>query len=105
MGWVAKLDKQDFIGKTALGRSATQGGKQCLVGFVMEHGGVPEDGAAILVEGKLAGRVTSARYSPASGTAVGLAWVPSENAYEGSRIEVRMRGSTAPRARCPTGFL
>lgn len=96
MGWVAKLDKQDFIGKTALGRSATQGGKQCLVGFVMEHGGVPEDGAAILVEGKLAGRVTSARYSPASGTAVGLAWVPSENAYEGSRIEVRMRGSTAP---------
>jgi sarcosine oxidase subunit alpha len=96
MGWVAKLDKQDFIGKTALGRFAAQDGKQRLVGFMMEQEGIPNDGAAILVGGRLAGRVTSARYSPAKGTAIGLAWVPAESAHEGSRIEIRINGSTAP---------
>jgi sarcosine oxidase subunit alpha len=96
MGWVAKLDKQDFIGKTALGRFAAQSGKQRLVGFVMEQEAAPDDGAAVLVEGRLAGRVTSARYSPAKGRAVGLAWVPAGNAQEGSRIEIRMRGATVP---------
>jgi sarcosine oxidase subunit alpha len=96
MAWVAKLDKEDFIGKAALTRLAAQDAKQRLVGFVMEQDGVPEDGAAVLVGGRLAGRVTSARYSPVNGKAIGLAWVPVANSEEGARIEVRLRGASAP---------
>jgi sarcosine oxidase subunit alpha len=96
MAWVAKLDKSDFIGRNALSRSPAAEPQQKLVGFIMNGDAVPEDGAAILVDGALAGRVTSARYSPGNGKAVGLAWVRSESAAEGTEIQVRVNGSAAP---------
>jgi len=95
MAWVAKLDKEDFIGRAALRRLADQKPQQSLAGFVMNEDALPEDGAAILVEGKLAGRVTSARYSPSSQNAVGLAWVLADLAQEGTEIGVRVGGRLA----------
>ena len=95
MAWVAKLDKPDFIGRNALSRHAGAEAEQRLVGFVMTGAAVPQDGAAILVNGALAGRVTSARYSPKNGKAVGLAWVTAESAAQGSEIDIRVDGGTA----------
>jgi len=95
MAWVAKLDKQDFIGRNALSRFADADPQQNLVGFVMNDDAVPQDGAAILVDGALAGRVTSARYSPKNGKAVGLAWVAAKSAAEGAEIQIRVNGGTA----------
>jgi sarcosine oxidase, subunit alpha len=95
MAWVAKLDKQDFIGRNALSRHAAAEAEQRLVGFIMNGEAVPMDGAAILVDGALAGRVTSARYSPKNGKAVGLAWVTAKSAAEGSEIDIRVGGGTA----------
>jgi sarcosine oxidase subunit alpha len=95
MAWAVKLDKEDFIGRMALHELAMQKPNQNLVGFVMNGGPLPDDGAAILVDGKLAGRVTSARYSPVNGTAVGLAWVPTELAREGTEVDVRVNGRLA----------
>jgi sarcosine oxidase subunit alpha len=92
LAWTVKLDKEDFIGRVALHRLATQTPNQNLVGFVMNGGPLPEDGAAILVNGKLAGRVTSARYSPVNRKAVGLAWVPTALAREGAEVDVRVDG-------------
>jgi sarcosine oxidase subunit alpha len=92
MAWAVKLDKQDFIGSAALHQLVVQRPNQNLVGFVVNGGPLPEDGAAILVDGKLAGRVTSARYSPVNGKAVGLAWVPTELARDGAEIDVRVNG-------------
>jgi sarcosine oxidase subunit alpha len=92
MAWAVKLDKEDFIGRVALLQLATQKPNQNLVGFVMNGGSLPEDGAAILVDGKLAGRVTSARYSPVNRKVVGLAWVPTELAREGAEVDVRIDG-------------
>jgi sarcosine oxidase subunit alpha len=95
MGWVAKLDKADFIGRNALTRLAQAAPQQTLVGFIMNEDAVPQDGAAILVEGALAGRVTSARYSPHNGKAVGLAWLSAASARDGAEIDIRVNGSTA----------
>jgi sarcosine oxidase subunit alpha len=92
MAWIAKLDKDDFVGKAALSRLESHQPQQSLVGFVMSDDSVPEDGAAVLLNGQLAGRVTSARYSPVNGKAVGLAWVPAAAAAEGFEIEVRVGG-------------
>jgi len=92
MAWAVKLDKDDFIGRAALHQLAGQSPNQNLVGFVMNGGALPEDGAAILVDGKLAGRVTSARYSPVNRQAVGLAWVPAALAREGAEVDVRVDG-------------
>jgi sarcosine oxidase subunit alpha len=95
MTWVVKFDKEDFIGKAALQRMEKQAPKQTLVGFVMTDDALPEDGAAILVDGQLAGRVTSARYSPVNRKAIGLAWTPTSVAREGAEIDVRVPGRLA----------
>jgi len=56
---------------------------------------LPEDGAAIMVDGQLAGRVTSVRFSPLKKKAIGLAWVPAEQAHEGAEVDVRVAGRLA----------
>ena len=96
LGWAARLEKDDFVGKLALGAAATTTAREQLVGFVVRGRQIPEDGAAVVVEGRLAGRVTSSRYSPQTGAAIGLAWVPSDKAREGAGIEVRVRGELVP---------
>ena len=95
MAWVARLEKEDFIGRAALLRLSGEEPHQNLAGFIMNEEDLPEDGAAILVNGKLAGRVTSARYSPLNNKAVGLAWIPAELAREGTEIDVRVGGRLA----------
>ena len=93
MAWVVKHDKQDFIGKFALGKLLGAPSQQSLVGFIMSANKIPQDGAAILVDGALAGRVTSARYSPAQQKVIGLGWVTAGAAAEGAWIEVRVAGT------------
>ncbi len=95
LGWAAKLEKKSFVGKTALSRSATHSPRERLVGFVVPGRHVPADGSAVVAEGKPAGRVTSARYSPARKAAIGLAWVASDRASEGASIQVRIDGRLA----------
>jgi glycine cleavage system aminomethyltransferase T len=56
---------------------------------------VPQDGAAILVDGALAGRVTSTRYSPQNGKAVGLGWLMAKPAAASAEIQIRVNGGTA----------
>jgi len=92
MGWAVKLEKPDFVGKALLSRAAENWARERLIGFVLAVPGLPEDGAAILVKGKLAGRVTSCRYSPAQRAAVGLGWLEASQAEEGATIDVRVKG-------------
>jgi sarcosine oxidase subunit alpha len=104
MAWVAKLDKADFIGRNALSRLAEAAPPQSLIGFIMNEDAVPQDGAAILVNGVLAGRVTSSRYSPHQRKAVGLAWLASVSASAGAEIEIRVDGGTARARIVPEAF-
>jgi len=104
MAWVAKLDKADFIGRNALSRLAEATPQQRLIGFIMNDDAVPQDGAAILVKGALAGRVTSSRYSPHKGKAVGLAWLASPSARDGAEIDIRVNGGTAGARIVPDAF-
>jgi len=90
MGWAVKLEKPDFVGKSLLSRAANDLSRERLIGFVLREPGLPEDGAAIVVDGQLAGRVTSARYSPAQQKAVGLGWVKASYVHEGATIDVRV---------------
>jgi sarcosine oxidase subunit alpha len=93
LSWTVKLDKADFVGKALLAHAATDHTHEHLVGFVLQAQELPPDGAAVVVDGKPAGRVTSVRYSPAKKAGVGLAWVPTSQAHEGSTIDVRVNGA------------
>jgi sarcosine oxidase subunit alpha len=90
MQWLPKMDKDDFVGKLALEHFAERPERERLVGFRMEEDVLPVEGAQIVVEGRPAGRVTSARRSEAVGGVIGLAWLPPDRAEEGTRFEVRV---------------
>ncbi|CAN5304678.1 2Fe-2S iron-sulfur cluster-binding protein [soil metagenome] len=90
MPWLPKMDKDDFVGKLAVEHFEERKPLERLVGFVMEDGVVPAEGAQIVIEGYPAGRITSARRSEAVGSVIGLAWLPVERAEDGTRFEVRV---------------
>jgi len=93
MPWIAKLDKDDFVGKWSLEHVQERGLENLLVGFEMEDGKVPLEGAQVVLEGtRPIGRITSSRWSPELRKAIGMAWVPAEIAEEGKSFLVTVNG-------------
>jgi sarcosine oxidase subunit alpha len=91
MPWIVKLDKeQDFIGRWALEHAAENPAPHALVGFTMADGHVPLEGAVVMP----GGQVTSVRESPQLGSVIGMAWVPAEQAGDGTKITISDRGAT-----------
>jgi sarcosine oxidase subunit alpha len=89
MQWAVKLDKPDFVGKAALLRGQQREDRELLVPWTMPAGtACPPEGSTVTVDGRLAGRVTSAWDSPALGHPIGLAWVHRAHAAAGTRIVV-----------------
>ncbi|MBM4077898.1 MAG: aminomethyl transferase family protein, partial [Planctomycetes bacterium] len=94
LSWVIKLDKDDFIGRWSLERAGQPGQEHGykLVGFKLPGKIAPDEASLVIHNGKLGGRVTSARYSPHVDAVVGLAWVPIEKSKDGERIEIQFSG-------------
>ena len=96
MEWAVRFDKEDFLGRSALKSVQDRGLRNKLVGFVMDNGALPLDGVPVLHDGRPVGKVTSSRFSPTQKKGFGLAWVPIELSEDGTRIDIRVDGSTAP---------
>jgi len=100
MGWLIKADRPDFIGRDAIAALDERGLRDVLIGFEMIGTAVPAEGSAVVRDGRPVGRVTSSKWSPTLGKAIGLAWVPADDAVEDRPIVVRLgtgrEGSTAP---------
>jgi sarcosine oxidase subunit alpha len=92
LNWTVKLEKPDFIGRHALQRMQAYPGKNRLVGFQTVNAVHPEDGSAVVINGRLAGRITSTRFSPHLMRYVGLAWVPHEHAKPGGEFGYHVDG-------------
>jgi sarcosine oxidase subunit alpha len=93
MPWVVKFDKDDFVGKWALEHVRERGPRELLVGFEMEDGRIPQEGAQVVLhERRPAGRVTSARWSRELHKVIGMAWVPAEFAKDGTVFYVTVNG-------------
>ncbi|MGI9110676.1 MAG: 2Fe-2S iron-sulfur cluster-binding protein [Gaiellaceae bacterium] len=92
MPWIAKLDKEDFIGKWALEHAAEGPFREVLVGFELPSGSAPAEGAQVVDQGRPVGRVTSSRWSETVGKGIGLAWLPPALAEEGAELAVRVDG-------------
>ncbi|HKI93098.1 MAG TPA: 2Fe-2S iron-sulfur cluster-binding protein [Gaiellaceae bacterium] len=93
MPWIVKADKDDFVGKWAVEHVRERGVRERLVGFVMDDGAVPPEGAQVVRDGRPAGRVTSSRVSEQVGRAIGLAWVDPDQAEEGTAITIHVAGA------------
>jgi sarcosine oxidase, subunit alpha len=93
MKWAVKLEKPDFVGRHALLAIQSQPLANRLVGFQCDGGCHPSDGNAVVINGRIAGRVTSVRFSPQLSRYVGMACIPTEYAKQGSRIGLHVNGT------------
>jgi aminomethyltransferase len=103
LAWVVKLDKGDFVGRAALVRQREAGLPRKLVGFTLTDPGIPRHGYPVLHDGKQVGTVTSGTRSPTLEIPVGLAYVPTALAAEGSTfaVEIRCRAAAAKVVKTP----
>lgn len=96
LGWVVKLDKEDFLGKDALVKQKQEGVRQRLAGFMLKERGFPRHGYEVRVDGEPAGEVTSGTVSPTLEQGIGLAYVPAEASKAGSTLQIMVRDKSVP---------
>lgn len=97
LGWITRLDKGRFVGREALLKIRESGVRRKLTGFVVEDGrAFPRHGYEIHVDGKPGGHVTSGTISPTLGRGIGLGFVPSGAAQEGTKIGILIRDREFP---------
>jgi aminomethyltransferase len=92
LGWVTKFNKE-FTNSKQLEQQKQEGIKQKLVGFEMVERGIPRHDYEITdAEGNTIGRVTSGTQSPSLQKAIGMGYVPTAFAKEGTEISIKIRG-------------
>jgi aminomethyltransferase len=93
LGWVVKLDGDDFIGRDALRAQAAAGVARKLTGFVMTERGIARHGYTIFDDdGAAVGTVTSGGPAPTLGQNVGLGYVPTRLSVTGTKLSIDCRG-------------
>ena len=91
LGWVTKFNKE-FTNSTALQQQKQEGVKRKLVGFEMIDRGIPRHDYAIVdADGNTIGKVTSGTQSPSLQKAIGMGYVKTDFAKEGTEIYISIR--------------
>src|ERR1700686_4318388 len=100
-----KMEKPDFIGRTALEKAKAEGLKKTLVGLEMVDRGIARDDYKILDEsGREIGYVTSGSPAPFLRKNIALAYVPPAHAAIGTTVRVEVRGQGVKAQVVPTPF-
>ncbi|MBI4348840.1 MAG: glycine cleavage system aminomethyltransferase GcvT [Elusimicrobia bacterium] len=95
-GWVAKLDKGEFIGRDALVRQKKEGLKRRLTGLKLLERGVPRPGATVIADAKPLGTLASATYSPTLEIGIGVGYLSDPRLEPGRRVAVELHGRKIP---------
>ena len=100
-----KMDKGDFIGRTALAQAASAPPTRTLVGLEMLERGIARDDYKVFdAAGEQVGAVTSGSPSPTLGKNIALAYVPPAHAATGSVLYVEVRTQRVKAQVVPTPF-
>jgi len=93
LSWVVGWDKGQFTGRAALEAERREGPRRRLRGLVGDGRQPLRDGAAVLVDGRPFGAVTSGNFSPMLGRGIGLAFLEAAGApADGAAVTVEVRG-------------
>jgi aminomethyltransferase len=92
LGWTVKLGKGDFVGRAALGQIREEGPRRELVGLGCAERTIPRHGAAVSLDGREIGVVTSGTYSFWLRRGIAMASVETAPARAGSQVGVESRG-------------
>jgi len=91
LGWITKFNKA-FTNSATLAEQKAAGVKQKLVGFEMIDRGIPRHDYEIIdADGNNIGKVTSGTQSPSLQKAIGLGYVKTGFAKEGTEIFIKIR--------------
>ncbi len=106
LGWVTKLNKGDFIGRSSILQAKEKGMNRQLIGIKLLDRGIPRHGYELFdSEGiQRIGEVTSGTQSPSLKQAIGIGYVDLAHSAIGSRLTVDIRGVKTPAEVVPTPF-
>jgi len=96
LGWITKLNKDNFIGKSSLLKFKSDGLKRRLCGLQSDEKVFPRHGYELTAGGKKAGIVTSGTVSPVLDKPVAMGYVDKEYSAEGSEVNIVIRGKEIP---------
>jgi aminomethyltransferase len=96
LGWISKLEKEDFVGKTALLQIKEKGLTRKLIAFMLKENGFPRHGYEIYKDGQKVGHVTSGTVSPMLEKGIGLGYVPVKYSQVGTVIDIKIRDRFFP---------
>ncbi len=95
ISWVVSMEKQDFVGRSALDKLKNQRQTRIRRGLVLDEK-IPRAGFEILNSNRQQiGRVTSGTFSPIIKRGIALGYVSTEYSEPGTPVEVKVRDSNA----------
>ncbi len=95
-GWVVKLEKGEFLGKSVLEKQKREGLRRKLTGVKLLERGVPRAGAPVLLEGKTLGTLCSATFAPSLNAGIGVGYLSRVDLAPGTRVAVELHGRSVP---------
>jgi aminomethyltransferase len=104
LAWIVKMEKPDFVGRSALEKQQQEGIRRKLTGFEMTGRGIGRDGYEVWLDGKPGGWVTSGGPAPTLNKNIGLCYLPAGQATPGRQLEVMIRNQPAAAVTVPTPF-
>jgi len=96
LGWITKLNKENFIGKEVLLKVKSEGLKRKLVPLTSDEKVFPRHGYDLTVKGNKVGTVTSGTVSPITEKPIALGYVDIKYLNEESEINFSVRGKEIP---------
>jgi len=88
LGWVVKLDKEEFIGREPLAGIKKCGVQRKLIGFEALTKGIPRHHQEIYAADEKIGSVTSGTFSPSLKKGIGMGYVNLAHAEVGNKLKV-----------------
>ena len=104
LAWIVKMDKGDFVGRSALEKALAGEVTRKLTGYEMTERGIGRDGYEVWVDKKPAGWVTSGGPSPTLNKNIGLCYLPGAYARPGINLQILIRDTPVGAVTVPTPF-
>jgi aminomethyltransferase len=94
LGWTVKLAKGEFHGREVMQKQKAEGLKRRLVGFQLDGRRVPRHAMRIQSGGRAVGVVTSGTHSPSLERPLGMGYVETALAANGTALEIEAGSSS-----------
>src|SRR5205085_4209952 len=96
LGWAVKLDKGDFLGRSALLERQKDASRPVRVGLELAGRRPAREGCAVQKDGRTVGRVSSGTFGPTVQKAIAMAYVEPVLSAVGTEVQIDVRGTAEP---------